>query len=314
MTDDAPVVLVTGASSGIGRATALSAARRGDHLVLVARAPAPLEDVAGECRRAGAASVLVLPADVASDPEVARCVERAVAHHDRLDVVVSCAGVVAYGRLEETPAEVFEGVVATNLHGAANLARHVIPVLRDQESGSFVVIGSLLGHVVVPCMGAYSVSKWGLRALARQLALENSDLPGVRVGYLAPGGVDTPIYQRGANYTGTEGRPPFPVVSPGKVARRVLRHAAGAGRRHQVGLSNDVARLLFSLLPGVYDRVVGPTMVVLAQERGRPAMPREGNVRAPGDGLHALTGGWGSGAAALVRNLAALARTAGGKR
>lgn len=312
MRNDPRVVLVTGASSGIGRATAVSAARRGDHLALVARAPAPLDEVAGQCRRAGAASVLVLPVDVASDPEVARCVERVVAHHGRLDVVVSCAGVVAYGRLEETPAEVFEGVVATNLLGAANLARHVIPVLREQESGSFVVIGSLLGHVVVPWMGAYSVSKWGLRALARQLVLENRDLPGVRIGYLAPGGVDTPIYQSGANYVGTEGRPPFPVVSPEAVARRVLQHAAGAGRRHQVGPGNDVARLLFTVLPGVYDRIAGPAMAVLAQELRRSATPREGNVRAPGDGTPASTGGWGSGAAALVRNLATLARKTGG--
>jgi len=146
------VVLVTGASSGIGAAVAHRAAARGDHVVLLARGPRSLDRVAGECDRLGAASTLVRPADVSDDEEVGAAVAKAFAQHGRLDVVVSCAGVVAYGSIEEVPAEVFDQVIATNLLGPVNLARHVLPVLRDQDDGALVLVGSLIGHIGVPDM------------------------------------------------------------------------------------------------------------------------------------------------------------------
>ena len=223
MADEPSVVLVTGASSGIGRATAQLAAQAGDHLVLVARGKAALEETAEECERAGAASTMVVPTDVGDDHAVARCVEQVIERHGRLDVVVSSAGVVAYGRVEDVPQEVFDGVIRTNLLGSANLARHVLPVLREQGHGSLVLVGSVIGHIGVPSMTAYVVSKWAIRALATQLQLENRDLPDVRITYVAPGGVDTPIYEQAANYAGFVGRPPPPVASPVRAAQQILR-------------------------------------------------------------------------------------------
>src|SRR3712207_154748 len=117
------VVLVTGASSGIGRGTVLEAARRGAHLVLVARGEHSLDDTAEECRAAGAGSVMVVPTDVGEDDAVARCVAQVLGRHARIDVAINAAGVVAHGRMEEVPAHVFDGVIRTNLLGAANLAR-----------------------------------------------------------------------------------------------------------------------------------------------------------------------------------------------
>jgi len=196
------VVLVTGASSGIGRAVAERAAARGDALVLVARDLDALDAVAEECRVRGAADVRVEAVDVRDDDAVARVVADAVDQHGRLDAVVHSAGVVAYGRMEEVPVEVFDGVLRTNLFGAANLARHVLPVLRAQRGGHLVLVGSVLGDIAAPLMTAYVVSKWAIRSLGRQLALENRDLPGVRISVVSPGGVDTPIYESAANYVG----------------------------------------------------------------------------------------------------------------
>jgi len=304
VTEPARVVLITGASSGIGRAVATQAARAGDHVVLVARGRAALDDVAVECEKGGAASVLVVAADVGDDAAVERLVDEVLTWHDRIDGVMHCAGVVAYGRTEDVPAEVFDGVLRTNLAGAVNVARHVLPVLRRQRAGLIVYVGSVIGHIAVPLMSPYVVSKWGVRALARQLKIENSDLPGVQVSYLAPGGVDTPIYAQGANYMGIVGRPSPPVVSPERVARAAMRQFDRPRARAQVGLANHVMRFGFTALPAVFDRMVGPLFGLSAVDRNQPVPPTAGNVlstRQEGNQVH---GGQGSALAGIGRNLA----------
>lgn len=281
------VVIVTGASSGIGRATAHALARCGDALVLVARALGPLEDVAGECTVLGARSVEVRSVDVGSFQQVQDAVEQVLAAHGRLDAVVHCAGVVAYGRFEEVPVEVFDGVLRTNLLGSANVARAALRSMRARDAGTLVLIGSLIGEIGAPSMTAYAVSKWGLRALARRLQLENRDRPGVHVSCVSPGSVDTPIYRQAANYQGRVGRPPPPVVSPERVARKVVDVLDRPRKRAGVGSANVVLRLGFALTPGLFDALVGPLFRLAAT--GRDAVPMgSGNVLAPNPELNQL--------------------------
>ena len=297
------VVLITGASSGIGRATALLAAERGDHVVLVARGPHTLEEVAVECEAAGAASTLVLPTDVGDDAAVEKMLRETLDRHGRLDAVVNAAGVVAYGRTEEVPREVFDGVIRTNLTGSVNVARHVVPVLREQEEGTLVLVGSVIGHIAVPQMSAYVLSKYGVRALARQLELENRDRPGVHVVYTAPGGVDTPIYEQAANYAGFVGRPPPPVASPERTARQILARLDHPGRRSQLTLANDVMRFGFSVLPRLYDVMVGPLFPVGATDLTRPVSRNPGNVLDAQEDGNTLRGDPGSAVAGILRNI-----------
>ena len=298
------VVVVTGASSGIGRATAVEAASAGDHVVLAARGEASLKDVARLCEDAGAASTLVVPTDVGDDDQVAHLVQQTMSRHGRLDVVVNAAGVVAYGRVEDVPKDVYEGVLRTNLIGSVNVARHTVRVLREQDGGgSLVLVGSVVGHIAVPEMSAYVLSKWGVRALARQLRLENRDRPQVRVAYVAPGGIDTPIYEQAANYAGFVGRPPPPVASPERTARQVLRRADRPWLGHQLTPTNNVIRFGFSVLPRAFDRLIGPMFPVGATDLTTPVPPNDGNVLHSDESGNRLRGGQGSALAGILRNL-----------
>ncbi len=308
------VVLVTGASSGIGEAVARQAAARGDHVVLLARGREALDRVAADCERLGAASALVTPADVSDDAQVGLAVAQAVGEHGRLDLVVSSAGVVAYGGIDQVPVEVFDQVVSTNLLGSVNLARHVLPVLRGQDDGALVLVGSVIGHIGVPDMAAYVVSKWGVRGLFRQLRVDNRDRPGIRFAYVAPGGVDTPIYRQAATYGDSVGRPPFPVDRPEKTASRVLAAADAPWRGGQVGLSNDVIRFGFTALPWVYDRLVGPLFSVVAQDLRAPVVHGPGNVLATRQEHNGLRGRQGSALRGIAANLAEVARRRQGRR
>lgn len=306
------VVLVTGASSGIGLATALEAAAHGAHVVLAARGSAALDAAAAQCRDAGAASTFVVPTDVGSDDEVADLVQATLRRHDRIDVAVSNAGVVSYGRVEEVPVDVFDGVLRTNLLGAANMARHVLPVLRRQQAGTLIYVGSVIGHVALPSMTAYAVSKWGVRALVEHLRLENRDLRDLHIGYVAPGGVDTPIYREAANYGGWEGRPPPPYVGPEKVARQILARVGRARPRAQLSVVNDVIRFGHTFLPAVYRHLVGPAAHLLAVDLSRPVPPTTGNVLHSRQADYGLTGGHGSVLGGLATNLASVARRVAG--
>lgn len=160
--------VIVGASSGIGRATARLLAGDGARLVLVARDRERLEAVADECRRAGAVEVVVHSADVARADAVEAVLADAVARFGRLDLVVQSAAVMAYGRIEDLPVEVFDTVVDVTVKGTANLARATLPRLRAQDGdGTLVIVTSLLASVPVPTIGAYITAKWGQAGLAR---------------------------------------------------------------------------------------------------------------------------------------------------
>lgn len=310
-TDD-EVVLITGASSGLGLTAAQEFSRRGAHLVLAARGSTALQEAAFRCADAGARSTQVLPADVREDDQVARVVADTLARHGRIDVVVNAAGVIATGPMLDLPVEVYDSVIRTNLLGSANVARAVLPVLREQGHGTVVLVGSLLGHITAPFVSPYVVSKWGVRALARQLRTELRGT-GVRVGYVAPGAIDTPIYNQAANYLGLGLRPPPPVSPPERTAQRIVDIVDGRPVRLDLGLVygavNQAFKLGFQVVPApIYDAVVHKVLALTAVKQEEEAEPDQGNVFAPQRLRPTEYGGAGSSVIAAARNLMAIRR------
>jgi short-subunit dehydrogenase len=291
-------VVIVGASSGIGRATAHALAAQGRRLVLASRSRETLEDVAEECRsiagRAGVERFLVsvVPTDVTDRSQVEALMDRAVGEHGRVDAVVSSAAVLAYGRFDQVPADVFDRVVTVDVLGVANLARSALRLFAAQGGGRLVVVGSLLGRISTPWMSTYVTSKWAVHGLVRTLQIEARRLPGVDVSLVVPGGVNTPVYAQAGAYGGRNGRPPPPVSRPEEVARAVVRAVERPRRSTSVGITNGVTSAGFRLLPGVYDRIVSPLMFVAGLAWRRVA-PHPGNVWQPTAAGEAVHGRWG---------------------
>lgn len=305
------VVIIVGASSGIGRATAHALARRGDAVVLASRSALALAEVAAECRalaprtpqtprsrrsRAGsrlaADPVLAVPADVRDRASLRALFEAATARYGAVDAVVHTAAVVGYGRFEDVPADVFDEVIAINLLGTANVARAAFESFAAGGGGHLVLTGSLLGKIATPWMSAYVTGKWGVHGLARTLRIEARTMPGVEVSLVSPGGVDTPIYAQAANYAGRVGRPPPPIDRPETVARAIVKVLDRPRRELSTGLVNGLWTAGFRFLPAVYDVLVAPGMSVLGLSR-TPTGDTTGNVFEPVPHAEATHGRWG---------------------
>ena len=200
---DPPVLVITGASSGIGAATARQAAAAGYRLVLAARSADKLAALAGET------GGIAVPTDVSAWEDNEALIARAVEAHGRVDAVFANAGFGAQrGWLEETP-EHWRDMVLTNVLGAAYTARAAIPALRE-STGHLLLTSSVVGRRVPPG-SLYSCTKHAVTAMGEALR-QDLDGTGVRVTLIEPGAVDTPFFDR----------PPANALAPDDIARAVL--------------------------------------------------------------------------------------------
>jgi NAD(P)-dependent dehydrogenase (short-subunit alcohol dehydrogenase family) len=284
------VVVITGASSGIGRATAHAFAGTGARLVLASRAPESLGDVVAECAALGARAVAV-PTDVTREADVEALMETALRAYGRVDAWIGCASAYSYGTFEDTPSAVFRRVVETTLFGQVHGARAVLPHFRAQGRGTLVLVGSLFSKVSAPYISPYVTGKFGLLGFAEVLRHEYRDAPQVSICAVLPATIDTPIYQHAANYTGRTVHPLPPVVAPERVARAIVRSVRRPRPVRVVGRLQGAAIPLSALLPGLYARCIHPLMDVVALRRGSTS-PAAGTVFAPDTSAHRVTGGW----------------------
>jgi NAD(P)-dependent dehydrogenase (short-subunit alcohol dehydrogenase family) len=207
---DAPVVLITGCSSGIGRATALLFAARGYRVYASMRRPA---GDAGASLRADAERngwALATPAlDVTDDASVAAAVDGLLAETGgRIDVLVNNAGYYAFGPLEETSPDELRAQLETNVVGVLRVTRAVLPAMRARGGGAIVNVSSIAGLVVVPVVGAYHASKFAVDALTEALRYEVAPF-GIRVVCIEPGNFQTDLHHKEVR-AAAAGRPDSP--------------------------------------------------------------------------------------------------------
>jgi NAD(P)-dependent dehydrogenase (short-subunit alcohol dehydrogenase family) len=307
------VVVITGASSGIGRATALACAANGAAVVLAARRDAALQEVAGECEAAGGAA-LAVPTDVTDAEAVQVLARRAVERFGRLDVWVNAAAVTAFAPFQEIPLEDFRRILDVDVMGYVHGARAALPYLRDQGKGVLVNVSSIVGIVPQPYTHAYSMSKAAVRVLAssirQELRLDGAKR--VKVCTVLPATIDTPFFEHTANYTGRRARAMPPVYSAERVARTIVNLIRVPRREVVVGPMGRNLLVQSKVAPGLTERMMALQVDKTHLYRTRPAPATDGNLFQPAPGTGSVSGGWhGKRATALRRAASAALLTSG---
>jgi NAD(P)-dependent dehydrogenase (short-subunit alcohol dehydrogenase family) len=249
------VVVITGASSGIGRQAAIEFARAGCSLVCAARRAKDLSDTVEMCERADAHAIAV-PTDVTIEEDVERLARVALERFGRIDVWVNNAGTTLFAPLAEGRFEEHWRVIETNVLGAMLGARAAIPIFRRQGRGVLINMGSVLSKVGQPFVPSYSISKFALRGLSESLRTELADDPDVHVCTILPYAVDTPHFQAGGNELGRPARALPPMQSPEKVARAIVEMAAHPRRERMVPRIATLGLIARWVFPETTDRLL----------------------------------------------------------
>lgn len=273
------VVVVTGASSGLGRAVAFELARRGARLVLAARRGEALEDTARHCRSLGG-DALCIETDVTIPDEVENLARSALDQWGRIDIWINNAGVTLFAPLADAPFEEHQRVIETNLYGAMHGARAAVPVFRRQRAGTLINIGSVLsevGHAYVP---SYVISKFGVHGLSEALRVELADEPDIHVCTVFPYSIDTPHFEVAANRVNQKPRALPPMQSPEKVARAIAGVCERPRRVRFVPRSLVLGLALHAVVPRITERVLLDALRRF--HLGSPAVPAtRGSLYAP---------------------------------
>lgn len=275
------VIVITGASSGIGLATARRAAARGAKVVAAARNGEALERLTQELTARGAQAIDVV-ADVGDAQQVRAIADAAIERFGGFDTWVNNAGISIYGRIEDIPLEDQRRLFDTNFWGVVHGSRVAVEHFMAR-SGALINVGSEVSHVAIPLQAIYAASKHAVKAFtdALRMELEHVSAP-VSVTLVKPASVDTLFTRHAKNYMNVEPRLPPPVYAPEVVADAILHAAEHPQRDIFVGAASRFMASMAHYVPRAMDRYLEATMFRLQRSR-EPARDREQN------GLHAPT-------------------------
>lgn len=276
------VIVITGASSGIGLATAFAAAKKGARLVLAARNEAALNDIVREINDNGGQAIFV-GADVGRQQDVQRIADAAISYFGGFDTWVNDAGVSIYGRLLEVTDEDNRRLFDTNFWGLVYGSQMAAMHLRNR-GGAIINIGSVLSDVAIPMQGMYSATKHAVKGFtdALRIELEEEDAP-VSVTLIKPAAINTPYPEHAKNYTERKLTLPPPVYEPEEVANAILYAATQQKRDIIIGGGGKFMSLTNKLAPGLMD-ISSEKLMTDQQLLDEPAQHREGALYRAGSG------------------------------
>jgi short-subunit dehydrogenase len=278
---DEQVMVITGASSGIGLATAEAAAEAGVKLVLAARSGETLAGIVQRLTAMGA-EVVHVTADVAEPDAVQQIAQAAVARFGRIDTWVNNAGVSIYGRLDEVSQDDARRLFDVDFWGVVNGSLAALPYLRER-GGAIINIGSEVSDAVVPLQGYYSAAKHAVKGFTDALRVEvqENDKAPIAITLIQPGATDTPFPQHGKNYMDREPKLPTPMDDPEKVAGAILHAAIEPTTEAKVGATSKLNALIAKLSPSLAKKLEGKQAG--RQQYDEPPRDPEGTLDKPGE-------------------------------
>lgn len=275
------VIVITGASSGIGLATARKAAERGAKVVLAARSAETTSHIANEINQAGGEAISV-PCDVTDRAQVDRVAQTAAERFGHIDTWVNDAGVSIYGKIEEVPEADSRRLFDTNFWGVYHGSLAALPHLKV-HGGALINVGSEVSDAVVPLQGMYSASKHAVKGFtdALRVEVEEVDHAPVSITLIQPTATDTPFPQHARNYTKNEPKLPAPLDQPEDVADAILDAAVKPTRSKKVGALSKLNTATAKLAPKLGDKMAARQ----AQRQHYKEPPRhpEGTLHQPSE-------------------------------
>ncbi|QOY95969.1 SDR family oxidoreductase [Massilia sp. UMI-21] len=266
------VMVITGATSGIGLTTARMAAARGARLVLASRSKDALHELADELRSKGA-MVETVAADVGEITDVENIGEQAMARFGRIDTWVNNAGVSVFGRLEEVKPEDHHRLFQTNFWGIVNGSLEAVRRMKHRGGGAIINLGSEVSERAIPLQGMYAASKHAVKGFtdALRMELEDEGAP-LSVTLVKPAAIDTMYTVHARNYLDQEPALPAPIYAPEVVAEAILHCAEHPKRDVYAGGASKMIAAGAKMMPGLMDRFMNATMFK-QQRSDRPAAP-----------------------------------------
>ena len=281
---DEQVIVITGASSGIGLATAQAAAQAGSKLVLAARSETRLAEIIEAINGEGGDAVYVV-ADVGVREDVSRIADVAIQRFGRIDTWINDAGVAIYGRLEEVSDADSRRLFDTNFWGVVYGSLAALPHLR-RNGGALINVGSEVSDAVIPLQGMYSASKHAVKGFTDALRIEVCDLDKapVAITLIQPTAVNTPYPQHARNYMDREPKLPTPQIDPKRVADAILNAATRPTRDVKVGLMSKINTTMAKIAPALGEKIAAKQADRQQYDQPPSRDPEGGLWRASGGG------------------------------